>query len=121
MVRVEVCKEDAVYGQRVQARAEHAAYGPRTEVEDQGLPPSANHDAALAPFEAGNYGAGSYDGDLDGFLPSVVTAFQHAPCRALVSNSACRVFSLVRYVEFYLGWLLFERPSKSGDAEQGAA
>src|SRR5829696_10199946 len=71
MVWMEVRKEDAVYGERIQARPEHAADRARTEVEDERLPTRAYHDAALAPLEAWNDGAGTYDGDLHGFLPPV--------------------------------------------------
>jgi hypothetical protein len=70
MVWMEVRKEDAVYGERIQARAEDTAQRPRTEIEDDRLPAGAHHDAALAPLEARNNGAGSHDGDLQGFLPS---------------------------------------------------
>src|SRR5215211_2608987 len=107
MIRMEVRKEDAVYGERVEARAEHAAEGARTEVEDEHLPAGAHHDAALAPLEAWDYGAGSDDGDLYVFLPSVVTACQ------LVSTlrplaSACRHFSLSGP---FSGWLFFGVPA----------
>src|SRR5215210_588312 len=66
MVRMEVRKEDAVYGEGIQARTEHAAEGARTEVEDERLTTGAHHDAALASLEAGDYGAGTYYGDLHG-------------------------------------------------------
>jgi hypothetical protein len=57
MVWVEVRKEDAVYGEGIQARSEHAAERTRTEVEDEHLPTGAHHDAALAPLQAWYYGA----------------------------------------------------------------
>jgi hypothetical protein len=57
MVWMEVRKEDALYGEGIQARPEHAAHSARTEVEDECLPASAYHDAALAPLQAWNYSA----------------------------------------------------------------
>jgi hypothetical protein len=57
MVWMKVRKEDAVYGEGVQARTEHAADCARTEVEYMCLPTGAHHDAALAPLQAWNYGA----------------------------------------------------------------
>src|SRR5215212_984824 len=86
MVWMEVRKEDAVYGERIQARAEHAADRSRTEIEDERLPTRAHHDTALAPLEVWNYGAGSYDGDVH--------------CRSLrslsisVSTSACQAYDV---------------------------
>jgi hypothetical protein len=50
MVWMEVRKEDAVYGEGIEARAEHAAHCARTKVEDKHLPTGAHHDAALAPL-----------------------------------------------------------------------
>src|SRR5215216_6115438 len=109
MVWMEVRKEDAVYGEGIEARPEHAAHRARTEVEDKRLPTGPRHDAALAPLQAWNYGARSYDGDL------------HVPPFGRHSISACQVLSLFRYIECCLGWLLFERPGESGDTEQGPA
>jgi hypothetical protein len=119
---MEVCKEDAVYGEGIQARPEHAAHRARTEVEDDRLPTGPRYDAALAPLQAWNYGARSYDGDLH--VPPFgrhSTSAGSALRPPLVCISACQVFSLFRYVECCLGWLLFERPGESGDAEQGSA
>ncbi len=100
MVWMEVRKEDAVYGEGIEARREHAADRARTEVEDEHLPTGARHDAALAPLQAWNYGARSYDGDLHvpPFGRHSISASQHAqPCAlSLVSTfSLLRVFSLV--------------------------
>jgi len=61
-----VCEEDAIYGKRIQVRAEHAAHGAGTEIKDQRLTAGAHHDATLASVEVRDYGAGSYDRDLDG-------------------------------------------------------
>jgi hypothetical protein len=57
MVWVEMRKEDAVYGEGIQARAEHAADCTRTEIEDEHLRAGAHHDTALASLQAWYYGA----------------------------------------------------------------
>jgi len=64
MVGVEVRKEDAVYGQGIQARMDHAADRTRTEVEEERLSTGAHNHTALASLEAWNDGAGSYDSDF---------------------------------------------------------